>query len=153
MKVIGGFVLAVLVTYLLGVAFISQGNIAAVVAMGFETSMSHRLEAFVHDVTHMYDLFFPLVGAGLLIAFLVAGGIVRFAPGLRLIGYVSAGFAGMVALHVIMKAALGLTGIAPTRELAGLVAQGVAGGVGGFVFHLATGRRTHKEATGTTNEH
>jgi len=138
MKIILGFLSAVAVTYILGTAFVSQGNIAAVVDMGFDVTGTHRLDALIHDLTHMYDLYLPLVAIGLLIALSVAGGIIRFVPNLRLIGYVSAGFVGMIALHVILKAVLGLSGIAPTREVLGLLAQGFAGAVGGYAFHLIT---------------
>ena len=138
MKVIAGYILAVLVTYILGAAFVSLGNIAAVISMGFEVTFSHRIEALLHDITHMYDLYLPLVAIGLMIALLVAAAIIRFVPNLRLIGYLSAGFVGMIALHVILKAVLGLSGIAPTRELLGLVLQGVAGGCGGLAYHYLT---------------
>lgn len=138
MKVIAGFILGVLATYLLGAAFISQGNIAAVTGMGFDITFTQRLDAIVHDISHMYDVYLPVIAVCLLVALSVAGGIIRFLPNLRLIGYISAGFVGMVALHILLKATLGLTGIAPTRELTGLLLQGVAGGVGGLVFHYVS---------------
>ena len=65
----------------------------------------------------------------------VAEFIFRRFPELRMVCYLSAGFVAMVAILVILKAVLGLSGIAPTRELAGLLAQGIAGALGGFVFH------------------
>lgn len=138
MKAVAGFLAAVLTTYVLGAAFVSQGNIAAVIGMGFEITFAHRLDALIHDITHMYDRFLPLVTIGLAIGLGVATGIIRLFPDLRLVGYVSAGFVAMIALHVIMKATLGLTGVAPTRELTGLLAQGLAGGLGGLVFHWLT---------------
>jgi len=138
MKVVAGFIVGVLVTYLLGAAFISQGNIAAVTNMGFEIMFSQRIDAVIHDITHMYDLYLPVVAVAMLIALSVAGGIIRFLPNLRLIGYVSAGFVGMIAIHVIFKATLGASGIAPTREIVGLVLQGVAGGLGGLAFHYVS---------------
>lgn len=146
MKIILGFFAAVAVTYFAGATFISQGNIAAVIGMGFEITAAHRLDAWIHDVTHMYDIYLPLVAIGLLIAFGVAALIIRFVPNLRLIGYISAGFVGMIALHVILKAVLGLSGIAPTREMIGLIAQGVAGGLGGYVFHLVSRRVVPQES-------
>lgn len=138
MKVVGGFIVAVIVTYILGALFISQGNISAVIGMGFDVTLGDRVNAAIHDVTHMYDLYLPLVIIGLLIAFLVTGIILRFVPNLRLIGFVSAGVVGMIALHVIMKAVLGLSGIAPTREVTGLLAQGLAGGFGGWAYYALT---------------
>ena len=135
MRIISSYLLAVLVTYVLGAAFVSQGNIAAVTSMGFEISMAQRFEAMMHDVTSMYDIYLILIAIALLIALPVAEFIIRRFPELRMVGYLSAGFVAMVAIHVILKAVLGLSGIAPTRELAGLLAQGIAGALGGFVFH------------------
>ena len=135
MRIISSYLLAVLVTYILGAAFVSQGNIAAVTSMGFEISMAKRFEAMMHDITSMYDIYLILIAIALLIALPVAEFIIRRFPELRMVGYLSAGFVAMVAIHVILKAVLGLSGIAPTRELAGLLAQGIAGALGGFVFH------------------
>ena len=135
MRIISSYLLAVLVTYILGAAFVSQGNIAAVTSMGFEISMAKRFEAMMHDITSMYDIYLILIAIALLIALPVAEFIIRRFPELRMVGYLSVGFVAMVAIHVILKAVLGLSGIAPTRELAGLLAQGIAGALGGFVFH------------------
>ena len=97
--------------------------------------MAQRFEAMMHDVTSMYDIYLILIAIALLIALPVAEFIIRRFPELRMVGYLSAGFVAMVAIHVILKAVLGLSGIAPTRELFGLLAQGIAGALGGFVFH------------------
>ena len=148
MKIVGGFIAAVVATYVLGAIFVSQGNISSVVAMGFDVTLGDRLNAAIHDMTHMYDIYLPVVTIGLLIAFLVAGLIVRFVPNLRLIGFVSAGVVGLIALHVIAKAVLGVSGIAPTRELVGLLAQGLAGGFGGWVYYAVT----TSDSAATTSE-
>jgi hypothetical protein len=37
---------------------------------------------------------------------------------------------------------LGISGIAPTRTVIGLIAQALAGGVGGYLFHLLSMKRT-----------
>ncbi|MBL6688791.1 MAG: hypothetical protein ISP91_00200 [Pseudomonadales bacterium] len=141
MKVIAGFIAAVVAAYIFGAAFVSQGNIATVVSLGYEVTFAQRIDALIHDVTHMYDVYLPLVAIGLAIGLSVAAAIIRFVPHLRMVGYVSAGFVGMIALHVLAKAALGVSGIAPTREITGLLAQGIAGGIGGFVFHWVTVKR------------
>ncbi|MBO6565269.1 MAG: hypothetical protein JJ921_15650 [Pseudomonadales bacterium] len=138
MKVVFGYFLAVLATYSLGALFVSQGNIAEVVGMGFEITMSHRIDAVIHDLTHMYDLYLPIVAVGMLIGLSVAALIINYVIDLRLIGYVSAGFVALVAIHVLIKATLGLSGIAPTREIVGLLMQGLAGAAGGYVFHYVT---------------
>ncbi|MBT3622796.1 MAG: hypothetical protein HN526_01765 [Gammaproteobacteria bacterium] len=138
MKIVVGYLLAVVAAYVLGAVFVSQGNIAAVIGMGFDITTSQRIDAMIHDVTHMFDIYLPLVAIGMLIGLGVAGLIIKYVPDLRLVGYVSAGFVALIAIHVILKAVLGLSGIAPTREIMGLVLQGLAGAGGGLVFHFMT---------------
>ena len=138
MKLISGYLLAVLVAYTLGAVFVSQGNIAAVTAMGFEVSLAQRFEAAFHDIGSMYDIYLALIAISLLIALPLAGIIILRFPLVSVVGYTSAGFFALIAIHVILKAVLGLSGIAPTREIAGLFAQGVAGAVGGLVFYYVS---------------
>ena len=140
-KTLGSYVAAVLIAYIFGALFISQGNIAAVTSLGFDVSMAQRLDAMAHDITNMTDIYLPLVAISLLLGLPVAFAIVRKNPHLRTLGYVLAGFMALLAMHVIMKAVLGLSGIAPTRSLWGLLAQGIAGGIGGYLFcRLSTKR-------------
>ncbi|MDB2415814.1 hypothetical protein N9W42_00420 [Pseudomonadales bacterium] len=139
-RTLGSYIAAVIVAYCFGALFISQGNIAAVTGLGFDVTMSQRLGAIVHDVSGMTDIYLPLVAVSLLLGLPVAFAVVRKNPHLRMIGYVSAGFVALLAMHVIMKAVLGLSGIAPTRTLWGLLAQGVAGGIGGYLFCRLSGQ-------------
>ena len=139
-RTLGSYIAAVIVAYCFGALFISQGNIAAVTGLGFDVTMSQRLGAIVHDVSGMTDIYLPLVAVSLLLGLPVAFVVVRKNPHLRMIGYVSAGFVALLAMHVIMKAVLGLSGIAPTRTLWGLLAQGVAGGIGGYLFCRLSGQ-------------
>jgi hypothetical protein len=142
-RVIGGYIIAVLATYLVGTTLISQGNLANVAAMGATIEWPTRFDAMIHDALHMYEIYLPLVAISFLIAFTVAALIIRRLPNLRLVGYVLAGFVGLMAIHLLMKAVLGMTGVAPTRTLAGLLGQGFAGAVGGYVFHLVTAKGTN----------
>jgi hypothetical protein len=139
-RTLGSYIAAVIVAYCFGALFISQGNIAAVTGLGFDVTMSQRLGAIVHDISGMTDIYLPLVAVSLLLGLPVAFAVVRKNPHLRMIGYVSAGFVALLAMHVIMKAVLGLSGIAPTRTLWGLLAQGVAGGIGGYLFCRLSGQ-------------
>jgi hypothetical protein len=128
------FVGAVLAAYILGAIFVSQGNIASVIALGFEVSGGQRIDAALHDILHMTDIYLPLVTVSLLLGLPVAFAVIRKKPHLRTLGYVLAGFVALIALPVIMKLVLGLSGIAPTRTIVGLLAQGLAGGAGGYLF-------------------
>ena len=64
-KTIYSFAGAVLATYVLGAIFVSQGNIASVVALGFEVSGGQRLDAALHDIVNMTDIYLPLVSVSL----------------------------------------------------------------------------------------
>ena len=128
------FVGAVLAAYILGAIFVSQGNIASVIALGFEVSGGQRIDAALHDILHMTDIYLPLVTVSLLLGLPVAFAVTRKKPHLRTLGYVLAGFVALIAMPVIMKLVLGLSGIAPTRTIVGLLAQGLAGGAGGYLF-------------------
>lgn len=140
-RIIGGYAAAVLATYVFGAIFISQGNIANVIGMGFEVSVAQRFESMLHDVSNMTDLYLPVVAVSFVIALSVAAIIIRFYPGQRLVGYTLAGFAALIAVHVLVKTVFGISGIAPTRTIVGLLAQGLAGAIGGYVFHLVTAKK------------
>ena len=144
-RIIVSFFVAVIAAYILGAIFISQGNIASIIAMDFDITMAQRLDAAFHDVTHMTDIYLPVIAVSFLIAMPVATLIIKYVPNLRLIGYVLAGAAGLVAIHVIMNMLLGFSGIAPTRTIVGLLAQAIAGGVGGYLFHLLSLKRTAED--------
>ncbi|MDA0978744.1 MAG: hypothetical protein O3B72_09315 [Proteobacteria bacterium] len=132
-RIIGSFLAAIVCTYVLGAIFVSQGNIAGVINLGFEVTTAQRFEAAVHDVTHMFTVYLPVVAVAFIIALPVAALIIRYLlPDLRLVGYVLAGIAAMIALHVIFKMVFGVSGIVPTRTMVGLLAQGF----GGVVFHF-----------------
>lgn len=138
MKIVLGFVAAVITTYLLGVTFISQGNLARIADLGLSVDMSVRLSSAAHDLGNMVALYAPLATVALLLALLVCHQIVKRTSLNATALYVLAGFSGMIALHVLMKAALSLTGIAPTRTLDGLLLQGVAGAAGAYVYYRLT---------------
>lgn len=144
-RIVGSYLAAVISTYLVGVIFISQGNIANVVAMGFQISIAQRLDAVVHDLTHMTRIYLPLIAVSMLISLPVAAMIIKYAPHLRPIGYILAGITGLIAIHLSIQMTFGISGIAPTRTLIGLLAQGLAGGVGGYLFHLLSAEN-HKAA-------
>ena len=138
---VGGFLAAVIAAYVLGAIFISQGNIASIVAMDFDVSVAQRFESALHDVMHMTNIYLPVIAVSYLIAMPVATYIIKYVPQQRMILYVLAGAVGLVAIHVIMKLLIGFSGIAATRSFVGLLAQAIAGGVGGYLFHMVSIKR------------
>ena len=88
--------------------------------------------------------YLPLMTIALLIGFLVAAGIIRLKPSLAFIGYILAGFAAVVALHVIMKAVLGLTGIAAVRGPLRVSIAGVGRRIRGMDLFQNQAGRTYR---------
>lgn len=139
---VGSFLAAVIAAYVLGAIFVSQGNIASIVAMDFDVSAAQRFDAALHDVRNMTAIYLPVIAVSYLISMPVATFIIKYVPHLRMILYVLAGAAGLVAIHLILKLVLGISGIAPTRTIVGLLAQAIAGGVGGYLFHVISMKRS-----------
>ena len=142
-RIVGSYLAAVISTYIVGVIFISQGNIANVVAMGFQVTVANRLDAVLHDLTHMTGIYLPVIAVSMLISLPIAAIIIKYLPNLRPLGYILAGITGLIAIHVIIKLVFGISGIAPTRTFIGLLAQGLAGGFGGYMFHRLSSKRTN----------
>jgi hypothetical protein len=137
-----GFLAAVIAAYVLGAIFVSQGNIASIVAMDFDVSVAQRFDAALHDVTNMTDIYLPVIAVSYLIAMPVATFMIKYVPHQRMILYVLAGAVGLVTIHLFLKLLLGISGIAATRTVVGLIAQAIAGGVGGYLFHVISLKRT-----------
>jgi len=134
MKTLMAYLVSVIAGYVLATVLVSWTNIQAIVDLGFEITLSQRGDTIIHDLVSMTATYLPLMAIALLIGFVVAGLIIRMKPSLAFVGYVLAGFVAVVVLHVAMKAALGLTGIAAVRGMMGLIVQGLAGAFAGWCF-------------------
>ena len=132
------YLCAVAAAYLTGTLLVSQFNIARITELGFDVTLAERVQNAVHDLTNMYDLFLPLVAVALLIAFLVTAKLVLRRIDRPALLYPLAGFVAMLALHGILYLVFGMSPVAPTRTLAGLLGQGLAGALGGYVFFRLT---------------
>ena len=128
------FALAWAVTYVLASVAASQAVLAYLARLGREIGFAERMGYWVHDVLGMLSSYALLLLIALLIAFPVAGLIARNNQTLRLIGFVLAGFVGVVAMHLIMQATLGLNPVWATNFTGGLLLQGLAGAVGGYLY-------------------
>ena len=72
MRRIGGFVGAVIATYLVAVLAYSQLNLANLVEMGVAVDAGMRVEVALHDLGGMVQLYLPLITVALALGFLVA---------------------------------------------------------------------------------
>ena len=149
MKRVGGFIVALILTYIVGAFFISQGNLASINAILSSSSdievsitLADRFNTFIHDLRGLAPLYLIIISIGFLIAFLVTGLIVKYLPQHRLVLYTLAGFAAILTIHILIKSTTGVTGIAATRSGTGLFLQGFAGALGGYLFHLISAPKT-----------
>lgn len=140
LRVLKALVAAVLSAYILASVLSTQAILANVQAMGLDVGMGVRLSATLHDLVSMAPMYLLLITVAFILGLPVAAGLVRVLPARRALLYTLAGFVAIVALHLLMKAALGISGVPATRTLPGLLGQGLAGAVGGYCFHLLSRR-------------
>lgn len=139
------FLVAVLVAYLIGAALASQHVLGALTEMGMNIGFSVWAHVTLHDLVGMAPAYLPLMAISFLIALPVVLLICRGRPGWRRIGYVTGFFAAVLAMHLIMPMLLNVTPVAATRFFGGLVQQGLAGAVGGYVFFVLGRSRALEE--------
>jgi hypothetical protein len=134
------FIPAVILAYLVASVLVTQANLAAVQSMGLEVGAGVRLDTTLKDILGMASSYLILILVSFALAIPVAARLARFLPAQRTLLFTLAGFVAIVSLHLIMQAVLGVSGIAPTRTLAGLLSQGLAGVVGGFCYAHVSSR-------------
>ena len=135
LRLLNAFLAAVVIAYLLASILFTQTILATVQSFGLEVSFAQRLGATWHDIIGMASSYLLMLLVAFLIALPVAARLARLIPSRRALLFTLAGFVAVVALHVILKSVLGVSGIAVTRTLAGLIGQGLAGALGGYVYH------------------
>ncbi len=133
-KAFFAYLLAVVATTVLGSLAATQFVLAELRTMQVAVPFSVRIETTVHDIVGMGPTFAPIVAGALLVAFLVAALLTRFVPLPDRRWYLVGGFVGLIAALLLIKVVLGGTPIAGARGTLGLVSQGMAGLIGGWVF-------------------
>jgi hypothetical protein len=135
------FGLAVVATSVLGAIAHSQFIATAVSRLGHPVPIGDRISWASHDALGMFTTYAPIIVIAFVIAFFVAALVVRRLPHLRNLGYALAGAIAIVVALVVMKQLLDVTGIASARSTLGVVAQAIAGAVGGWVFAVVSRER------------
>ena len=131
---LGSWLLAALLAFAIGSTLATQFILANVAALGPEVDMAVRLQATGHDLVGLSGSYLPLVSIAFLLGLPIAAGLARFFPGQRQLLYIAAGAVAVMTIHLLIKAVLGLNGVAAVRTTAGLLSQGVAGACGGYLF-------------------
>jgi hypothetical protein len=132
------FLLAVLCAYLAAAVLSTQSVMSSLTDMGIEVTLAVRWGTTLHDLLGLLPTLMPLLAVALLLGFVVAGGFVRWQPTWRGFGFPLAGFLAIVVMHLLMRQVLELTPVAAARNLPGLLLQGAAGALGGYVYGLIT---------------
>lgn len=128
------FVVAWVATYVLAVTAATQGVLAFLESLGRDIAVSERLAAIGHDLAGMVVAYGGLILVAMLVAWGVVTLIVRQRPSLRLPGFVLGGFAAVLAIHLGLRLAFDMNPVWATLTPAGLMLQGFAGAVGGYLF-------------------
>ena len=134
MRSIAAFIVAALAAYIVGAWLATQHVLGALTDMGIDVNFAAWADASLHDLVGMFPTYAPLITVAMAIGLAIAALIARKHPGWHRIGYVSAGFFAVIAMHLLMRQALDLTPVAATRIMSGLIYQGLAGAIGGYVF-------------------
>ena len=134
-SVLAAFTLSVFLTYIVAVIMITQLNLAAIAELGYPVSPGVRALSSIADVQGMLSLYLPIIVVALLLAYSFTRWCLSriVSPGALL--YVAAGFTAIVTVHLLIQVAFGLPAVAPTRTFFGLISQGLAGGLGGWLYH------------------
>lgn len=143
----GRFLLAVLVTTLIGTLIQTQINLAALSNIGVDIGWSARLDATGADLLGFTPSFGPIVAIGFLVAFLIAALIARWWPQGKPVLYPLAGFVAILTAMLLMAAIFKLTPVAAARSTLGLLALALSGAAGGLLF-VCTRPRTETPSTG-----
>lgn len=134
------FLLAVAVTAVIGTVASTHFVLAGLGDLNVQVPLGKRFFAYGHDLVGMTPTLAVVVVVGFAIALPVAAVAGRFLPRWRAIGYPLAGAAAIVAALLLMDAVLGMMPLAGARSALGVVAQGVAGAAGGYVFGAVSRR-------------
>ena len=133
LRIFLAYLLAAFSTALLCSLFSTQFVIADLQAINVPMPFATRVEMTFRDLAILQTLIPAMLGC-LLVAFSVAWLCQRLLGGQRRVWYSFAGFAGLVALFLLVDWLLQLMPIAGARTYAGIFCQGVAGGLGGWLF-------------------
>jgi len=141
LRVMGAYLLAVIVGYVAAAAATTQSVMARLAEMGVAVPLADRLLTTLQDVVGMASSYLPIVAVAYAIAFPVAALVLRWRPQWRWFGYPLAGAVAILVVHLALEAAFGFTPVAAVRTTLGLMVQVLCGAVGGWVFLRSLPRR------------
>ncbi len=137
MHAIGRFIIAYIIAWIifdgLGIIASSLFTIRELTAMDVDVPFMLIVQTILHDIVHMTPLFGSIFGIGLLIAFLLAGQVIKlldFPP----IIYSLAGFCAIVIALAALKISFNVMPIAAARHWDGFLVLAFIGALSGLSF-------------------
>lgn len=133
-RVVLGWVIAVVAAVALGSIAQTQFNLARIQALGQEIGPGTRIAATWHDLLNFTPAYGLLVSIAFAVAWPVAGVLKRWLPDQRALLFTLAGFSAVWFMIAIMNQVLPVTAIGATRSLAGTLVLSLAGGAAGWLY-------------------
>lgn len=142
LRVFLAFIAAVIVATVVACIIGTQFVLAALSGIGVDIPVADRLTTTWHDLINFGFIPSPafgfsygvVIGIGLFIAFLVAAALSYFLPRFRTVIYAVAGAAAILTFLGSSYFVFGASMFAFAQTPMGLITQGAAGAVGGWVF-------------------
>lgn len=138
------FLAAVLTTYVVAAVLATQSVLSSLADLGVPLTVGQRLTVTGHDLLGMASSYMPLLAIAFLIAFPLAAWISRRWPQYKVSLYALAGAVAVIAIHIGLNLAFGITPVAAARTMGGLLLQSAAGALGGCVYARVAGRSATK---------
>lgn len=133
LRVAAAFMAAVIATALLMSIFSTQIVIGLLSSVGAKVALGERISMTLADLK-LLQLGVPIVAACFAVAFPIARLGYRKIGGARTFWFCCAGACSVLSVWLLAELALQLMPLAGARTTFGLVLQGLAGLIGGFVF-------------------
>lgn len=126
---------AALVATIIGCLAQTQINLAALTKLGAEIPFSLRLDVSVQDLLGFGPVYFAMVFAAFIPAFLLAHFLTRFFPQSRYLIFIVAGAVALLVTFKLVDAFAPMpTLIAATRDIGGIALMMAGGALGGWMF-------------------
>ena len=130
------FALAVLATEVLAALASTQFVLAGLTDLGVTVTLGQRLTMSLQDVVGMMGIYLPVLAFALALGFGFTALVLRRLDATWAAwGYPAAGFVAVLAALFTVFSMFDITPIAGARSGAGLLAQGLAGALGGVLFY------------------
>ncbi len=133
-RVLLAFVLVSLVMGVFGSAFSSWSVQADLKALNVDIPPDLFIETLLHDIKGMGPAFTAVMALAFLIAFSIAGFLLRFVKIAGFLAFGLAGFLGVATSLELMNMLFDTTLVAGARDLTGYLTLSGAGGVAGVLF-------------------